>query len=439
MRQNLSLAAVFLVFLALPPVFATQSPQMVTWSRDIAPIVYQHCSGCHRPGQTAPFPLLSYEDARQKADLIARVTAVHYMPPWKPVHGYGVFSGENRLTAAQIALIGRWARNRAPAGDLDLAPSTPVFSSGWQLGPPDAAITLPQPYSVPADGPDQYRCFVLSPAADRDRYVRAWEFSPGGTRVLHHALIFVDSRRASNLPDNYECFGTPGFFPSGALGGWSPGAHAAIMPPGTATHVPKGARLVMQLHFHPTGKVELANPTVALYYAAQPPTRVLMDVALGSNRIDIPAGATDYKIHDHFNLPVPLEVIGIIPHAHYICKDMKGWAILPNGKKQWLLWIDDWDFNWQSQYRYAVPLHLPAGTEVRMEFTYDNSAANIHNPNHPPRRVQWGAASSDEMAGLHLQVIPRNETDMHELGMALWGKVMRGVGGSFYRQTSSTN
>jgi hypothetical protein len=202
------------------------------------------------------------------------------------------------------------------------------------------------------------------------------------------------------------------------------------MPAGTATTVYPDADLVVQIHFHPTGKPERVQAEVGLYFTAQTPVRHLLDIALVSRRIDIPAGATDYKVSDYFELPVDVEALGIIPHAHYICKDMKGWAILPDGRKQWLIWIRDWDFNWHEQYHYASPVKLPAGTLLEMEFTYDNSAANPRNPNHPPRRVEWGPESTDEMAGLHVQVIPRNE-DLEELGLALRGKMVRmlGVGG----------
>jgi hypothetical protein len=162
------------------------------------------------------------------------------------------------------------------------------------------------------------------------------------------------------------------------------------------------------------------------------------DIALFSNRIDIPAGDRDYKVRDHFETPVDVEAVGIIPHAHYICKDMKGWAILPDGRKRWLIWIRDWNFNWQEQYRYAVPMKLPAGTRFEMEFTYDNSEANPRNPNHPPKRVVWGPATTDEMAGLHVQVVPEDMDDWHELGQALWGKMMRMVGGGFYRRNPVT-
>ena len=158
-----------------------------------------------------------------------------------------------------------------------------------------------------------------------------------------------------------------------------------------------------------------------------------MDISLGSNRIDIPAGERSYKVTDHFTLPVDVDAIGIIPHAHYVCKTMYGYAVLPDGTRRTLIRIADWNFNWQQQYRFATPIRLPMDTRVEMEFTYDNSAANPRNSNHPPLRVAWGPGSSDEMAGLHIEVVPVDPDDAEELGQALWGKMMRSLGGGIYR------
>jgi hypothetical protein len=360
------------------------------------------------------------------------------MPPWKAVAGYGAFAGARHLSGHEISLIQQWAKAGAPAGDLAHAPAPASEPSAWQLGEPEAIAQLAEPVEVPADGPDRYRCITLPLVFDRDRYVRAFEFSTGGATTIHHGLFFVDGRKKTNPEKQWDCFGTPGFIPSAGLGGWTPGMRAVAMPQGTAVHIPQGARLVMQLHFHPDGKLEEVSPRIALYFAEQPPTRFLMDLALGSNHIDVPAGEKAYQVRDSFTLPVPIEVDGIIPHAHYICKDMKAWAILPGGRKRWLLWIADWDFNWQNQFRYRTPFILPAGTRVEMLFTYDNSEGNIHNPNHPPQRITFGSGSTDEMAGIHLQVIPKDEADMHELGMAQWGKFMRSRGGAFYHAPEAT-
>jgi len=406
----------------------------VTFTRDVAPILYRHCVSCHRAGEVAPFPLLSYADAAKRAALIASVTARRYMPPWLPETGYGHFAGSRRLSAGEIATLREWAAAGAPEGDPAALPPAPQFPDGWQLGLPDLTVHMPEPFAVPADGPDLYQCFVIPLPLTGDRYVRAVEFRPEARRAVHHALFLLDnSHAAREHGESYPCFGAPGFLPSGALGGWTPGSGPVRMPDGSPATLHRGTVLVMQVHYHPTGKPETDQSMLGLYFTDQAPTRHVMDIALGSNQIDIPPGDRAYKVRDHFTTPVAVDAIGIIPHAHYICKDMRGWAILPDGRKRWLIWIRDWNFNWQEHYRYAAAMHFPAGTRFEMEFTYDNSGDNPHNPNHPARRVEWGAASTDEMAGLHVQVVPRNGEDAHELGQALWGKVMRTVGGRFYR------
>ena len=170
---------------------------------------------------------------------------------------------------------------------------------------------------------------------------------------------------------------------------------------------------------------EISRTRVALYFTAQKPTRHAADIPLGSNRIDIPPGERTYKVTDHFTIPVAVDVIAINPHAHYVCKEMYGYAVLPDGSRRTLIRIPDWNFDWQQQYIYATPIRLPADTRVEMEFTYDNSEDNPRNPNHPPARVAWGPGSTDEMAGLHIEVAPVRESDAQELSDALWGKMIR--------------
>ena len=415
--------------------FTATLPAAPTFTRDVAPILYKHCAVCHHAGQVAPFPLLTYEDAARRARLIANVTASRYMPPWKPVGGH--FQNERRLTSAEIATLRRWAASGTPEGDPKFAPPVPHFSSDWALGKPDLIIQLPQPFPVPADGPDLYQCFVVPSEVATDRYIRAFEFRPSNPKVVHHSLIFTESsgvaRRIAGPTHTYPCFGSIGTLWTSAVGGWSPGNVPMAMPEGTGVWLPRKADIVIQIHYHPTGKAEEDRSSIGLYFADKPPTKHLVDIGLSSRHIDIPAGETSYKVHDHFTLPVPVEAVGIIPHCHLVCKSVEGWAILRDGKRISLLRIDDWDFNWQDQYRYTRPLILPADTRIEMEISYDNSAANPHNPNHPPKEVKWGPGVTDEMAGLHLQAMPVHEEDMHELGLSLWGKVMREAGGSFYR------
>lgn len=404
-----------------------QNPE-VTFSNQIAPVLFRNCVSCHRAGGSAPFSLSSFEDAAPRASALAQVVRARLMPPWRAEPGPHPFLGAMRLTASEIALFERWAKGGAPQGDPAATPPVPAFRDGWELGEPGLVIRMPKPVKIPAAAPDFYTCVVVPVNLPGDRYVRAYEFRPGDKRVVHHALIFVDGRHvARRNGETYPCFGTPGFLPSAALGGWTPGFTATQYPPQTAVPLRKDTDLVLQIHYHPNGTVTEDQAEIALYFTPDPPQRRMMEVALGSRSIDIPAGEPRYLVRDHFELPVDVEVTGIIPHAHYICRQMRGRAILPGGRRVDLITIRDWDFAWQRHYRFEKPFVLPAGTRLEMEFVYDNSASNPRNPSTPPRRVQWGPDSTDEMAGLHVQVIPVRNEDAAELGQSLWGKIMRGI------------
>ena len=403
---------------------------MPVFTRDVAPILFRRCTSCHHAGEVAPFPLLSYSDAKPRARLIAEVTRTRVMPPWQPVDGYNHFAGERRLTALDIQTLQRWAAIGAPEGNPRYLPAAPVFNDGWQLGKPDLTVQLPEPMEVPADGPDIYECFVVPMNLPKDRYIRAVEFRPSNRRVVHHALLFTDATHIKRDP-RYSCFGSIGLLPTLGIGGWSPGNEAIRLPEGAALPLQAGSRVVAQVHYHPDGKPERERWTAGFYFTDQAPVRRVVDVGLASRSIDIPAGDAHYVVRAHFTIPIAIDAVGIIPHAHLVCREMKGWALLPNGTKRWLLNIKDWNFNWQDQYRYASPIRLPADTRIEMEFVYDNSAANPRNPNSPPKRVRWGPGVNDEMAGLHLQSIPVHMDELPELGQALWGAVMRSVGGRF--------
>lgn len=414
---------------------AAPASSSVTYAREVAPILNRHCVDCHRPGQSGPFSLTSYGEAKPRAAAVAQAARARLMPPWKAEPQAHRFQGERRLSPVDIDTLERWAAAGAPGGNLAQAPPAPVYPDRWRLGEPHQVVSMPKPFAIPAEGPDIYHCFVIPLALSQVRYVRAFEFRPGNRRALHHALLFIDAAGATARrgPD-YPCFGVPGFLPSASLGGWTPGFTPAPYPDGTAVTLHPNARLVLQLHYHPTGRAETDQSEVALYFGPDKPRRRMMDIALGSRNIDIPPGESNYVVRDYFTLPTGVEVTGIIPHAHYLARQMRGWAILPDSRRISLLTILDWDFNWQQHYRYARPFVLPEGTRFEMEFRYDNSAANPRNPFSPPQRVAWGPGSSDEMAGLHLQVIPHDDDGARELGQALWGKIMRELGGGIFRR-----
>jgi hypothetical protein len=397
-----------------------------TFSHDVAPILYRECAACHRPGGVAPFSLLTYQDAAKRAKLIAAVTGSRYMPPWLPAEPR--FHDERKLTAGEIATIARWVEAGAPEGRPGDAPRPPQFADGWQLGKPDLEAEMRAPFSVPAEGPDLYQCFAVPSGSARERWVRALDIRPGNTKAVHHVLLFQDTTGTARKRDTgagYPCFGTPGFLPARGLGGWTPGAVPFRPPEGIPVLLHASADLVLQVHYHPTGRVETDRTRLGLYFTDQKPTRRMMDIPLGSNAIDIPPGERAYRVTDHFTVPVDVDALAITPHAHYICKQMRAYAVLQDGSKKMLLDIPDWNFDWQQQYTYAAPIRLPSGARVEMEFTYDNSVGNIRNPHHPPERITWGPGSTDEMAGLHLEVAPVDEDDAEELSQALWGKMMR--------------
>jgi hypothetical protein len=401
-----------------PPAVAADPSPAPTFSADVAPILFDNCVSCHRPGEVAPFTLLTYEDARKRAKTIARVTDDRFMPPWKAEPGHGDFVGVRRLTDSQISTLRAWADAGAPEGDPSQTPAPPKFADGWQLGEPDLVVTMPEPFAVPADGADVYRCFVLPLDLDDDQYVEAVEYRPGNRKVVHHAIFFLDdSGKARDLDAKepgigYERMGGPGFTPSGSLGGWAPGYTPERLPPGVARSVKKGSDLVLQVHLHPTGKPESERSTIGIHFAKKPPEKLLISIPRGIRRLDIPAGDADYRIEDGFALPWAAELIGITPHAHLLCREIKVDATLPDGGQRPLIWIRDWDFNWQAQYQYAETVRLPMGTRLSLSFAYDNSAANPAQPSDPPRRVRWGEQTTDEMAIIffHALIDPEMET-----------------------------
>lgn len=393
-----------------------------TFNRDIAPIIFDQCVSCHHPGSTGSFSLANYLDAKKRAKLIARVTATRYMPPWLPEPGHGEFLGARRLSDEQIALIDRWWKAGAPEGTASDLKVKAKWNDDWQLGTPDLVVTLPQAYSLSADGRDVYRNFIIPNIVPENRFLRASEFRPGATTAIHHAFVLLDDtgsarrRAAREVEPGFPGMDTAGASaPNAMFMSWQPGRRPAEAPPGMAATLSKNTDLVLQLHMRSTGKAETIQPRVALYFTDQPPVRSAFMLLLRSVDIDIPPGASNYAIKSSYELPVDASVLSILPHLHYLGKEVHAWAELPNGTQRELILIKKWDFNWQGDYRYPTPVFLPKGSMLRMRYTYDNSAANARNPNQPPRRVTYGLQSLDEMGELWLQVLPSNPADLDVL------------------------
>ena len=410
------------------PVQAQNAPaaNRVTFSETIAPIVYDNCVSCHRPGEAAPFSLISYDDVRNRGKLIAAVTASRYMPPWQATHGFGEFQDERRLTDAQITAIGTWVKDGMPQGDPSKMPKLPQFTTGWRLGTPDLVLEMPQEFEVPATGPDIFRNFVIPSTLLEDKWVRAVEFRPRARAVVHHALLAYVRSGAYASIDGAD--GKPGFrglapiganpniAPAGPLGGWAVGASARFLPEGLALPMARNSDFVIQMHFHPSGKVEREKSTVGIYFAEKAPERTLRNLqvpglfGIGS-LAEIPAGERNHVIERSVTLPVDVRVYFANPHAHYLAKEFKATATLPDGSTTPLLWIQDWDFNWQDGYNYKQPVILPKDTRIDVRITYDNSASNPRNPSNPPQRVWWGEQSTDEMGTIGFGLIPVRRED----------------------------
>lgn len=386
--------------------FAAAAPEPPTFSKDVAPIVFGQCATCHRPGEIGPFPLTTYAEVKKRAKLVARVAEDRTMPPWKPEAGHGDFLDARRLTAEQVATLRAWADAGAPEGDPAATPKLPERKPGWKLGPPDVVLKMPKAVTIPAEGRDLYLHVPFALPIDGEWYVKAVEVRPGNPRVAHHAVGILDTsgtarRKAARDPrGGYEGFGGPGFLPAGFTPGYVPGQTPRKMPDGMAITVKKGTDFVLQMHYHPSGKVETDRSEVGIYLTKEKPTRHMMIALLGSEDIDIPPGKADYAVRDQFVLPVDLKAGSVWAHMHLIGKTVHCWAEKPDGTKVELLKIGDWDFNWQDTYLYREPVDLPKGTTIKTVWTFDNTAANPRNPFSPPRRVTHGENSTDEMGGL---------------------------------------
>lgn len=438
----------------------TAATTTITFAEHIAPIVFNNCASCHRPGESAPFSLTTYAEVRPWGRQIATVTRTRQMPPWKAAAADYPLQGARRLTDQQIELIQKWVAAGMPQGNPAKQPPLPTFAGEWPLGQPDLIVRMPEPYPVPASGRDVYRNFVLPLNLDEDVWVKAIDFRPSARKVVHHALFFVDSTGSARERDARDAL--PGYdggmggvasggggrgliaglLPSGnsgaragngvrreapgvgGLGGWVPGVQPRRLPDDLAFFVPKGSDLILATHFHASGTAESEASTVGLYLSRQAPTRAFTGIQLPPlfgvmSNIDIPAGASSYTISDSFVLPTGVRAFGVGGHAHYLAKTMTLKATLPDGALKTLLAIDDWDFGWQEQYLFETYVDLPKGTTLDVTITYDNSAANRRNPSTPPQRVTWGEESTDEMGSMTLRVIAANDEELPVLQRAV--------------------
>ena len=402
---------------ASDPAYMPLPKGTISFNSHIAAVIHQRCAPCHHPGSPAPFDLLTFQDLHKRLKLVLEVTGKRQMPPWLPEPGFGEFAGERRLTAGELGMLQQWAAEGAAEGTAGTAPKPPEWPQGWLLGKPDLVLKMDQPYILGPEGPDVYRNFVIPVSLEKDRFVRALEILPGNPRAVHHAFVLLDESASYRRADSHEA--TPGFpgmssrarMPAGPFLAWQPGKVTYMPPDSLSWRLPKTNDLIVQLHLNRTGKPEPVQTMLGLHFTETPPVDTNIKFKLTSLSMDFPAGTSNAVVTDSFTLPVAADFLAVNPHAHYLARDMQGWAILPDGTKKWMLWIKQWDFNWQGEYRYTQPVSLPKGTTLHLQYTYDNSTNNVRNPNRPPKRVVYGDQSSDEMCELWFQIVLRQSAD----------------------------
>ncbi|MGE3808828.1 MAG: redoxin family protein [Gemmataceae bacterium] len=392
---------------------STTSSTETTYYRDVMPILQNSCQGCHRPGEVGPFALMNYRQAVNWADDIKAYTQSRDMPPWKPSDGLA-FHNERRLTDKEIATLAAWVDGGTPAGNPQDAPEPRKYTSGWQLGEPDLILEMPDDFQVGATGTDIFRCFPLGTKLPADRDVSAIEVRPGNPRVVHHALLFVDTSGAArkladqekerkkddkevDLGPGYSTAMGLGFFPAGGMGGWAPGQISKKLPEGTGYHLPKGADVVLQVHYHRTGRVEKDRTRIGIYFTDKPAERRFQGMVVAGRFLRIPADDASYKVTGSMQVNQDVTLHAVTPHMHLLGKSIKITMTPPGGQPQTLIDIKNWDYNWQESYFLKKPIEVKAGTRFEVEAVYDNSAGNPNNPNRPPKAVYIGRQTTNEM------------------------------------------
>ena len=412
-----------LLTLATAPRTHAQIGQQVTFSQHVAPLVYQHCTPCHRTGEVAPFPLTTYAEVASHAQTIKFVTGTRYMPPWKADPNYRHYLDENTLSTAEIQQIKNWVDTGMAQGNAALMPPMPIFPGGSQLGTPDLVVPMRRAFTHQGNGQDLYRVFVLPVNIPADRDIAAIEFRPGNKRIVHHASIGLDTTQqaqaldAADPGDGYARFGGFGFNPVEVnFDGWVSGKQARFFPAGMGKKLYRRASLLLQVHYGPSAITQTDSSVINIFYARQPVTRYVQTIdAISPNTLTngpfvIPAGQVK-TFRASLIVPADVTVLTVLPHAHFVNKKWKIWAVKPNGDTIRIVKINDWDFRWQGAYRFTSPQKVPAGSRLMADITYDNTANNPRNPNSPPRPMQWGESTLSEMLLAYFEVVPYQPGD----------------------------
>jgi len=363
----------------------------VTFTKDVAPILYNRCVDCHRPGEIAPMSLLTYNEARPWAKAIKEKVLDRSMPPWLASAENHQFKNDRRLSQKEIDTIAAWVDAGAPKGDDHDLPAQPKFEQGWSIGKPDAVISLDQAIAVPAEGVIPYKYLTVQTNFNEDKWVQAAEIRPGNRKVVHHVIIFVQEP-GNRTEVTGEARGGIGY----KLCGFAPGEQPKVFPPGTARLIRKGSKLTFQMHYTPNGEATTDQSYVGLIFSKTPVQRTALTGTAINARFVIPAGDGNYEVRSSWTATDDVRIIDLMPHMHVRGKDFTYTAVYPDGHSEVVLQVSKYDFNWQLLYQFREPLFLPKGARLDCVAHFDNSARNKYNPD-PAKEVRWGDQTWEEM------------------------------------------
>jgi thiol-disulfide isomerase/thioredoxin len=360
----------------------------VTYSKDVAPILQKRCQSCHRDGQAAPFSLLTFDQAVKHGRMLKEVTTQRRMPPWHADARYGHFSNDRRMTRDEIATLASWVDGGMARGDDKDLPKAIDWPKGWAHGKPDQVITMPEEFTVPADGTLPYKYWMVETNFKEDKWVRVAEARPGAPSVVHHVVVYIMA------PGQRQPFKQDGTL--SVLVGWAPGDLGLVCPPDTALRIPKGAKLRFELHYTPNGKEVKDRSSVGITFAKKPPKFELFTNSFANESILVPPHDPHYRAEASLRFPADARILSFVPHMHWRGKHYEYEAIYPDGKKKKLLSVPRWDFNWQNVYQLKEPLKLPKGARLHAVAHWDNSRNNLLNPA-PEKSIRFGLQTWDEM------------------------------------------
>ena len=400
-RVLIGTSLVALVWL-FPVRTAGQVSREVTFSKDVAPILFTRCAGCHRPGEVAPFSLLSFKEARPWAQSIKHQVATRAMPPWKADPHFGEFRDPRTLTDREIATIAAWVDGGAREGNPADLPAAPKFTEGWQIGTPDVVLAMKEPVAIPASGTVPYATYPTDFVLDRDVWVQAIEIRPGNRRVVHHAVAQADLPGVANGPGGSQNVHL-----------YSPGLEAMVWRQGYGKFFPKGTRFSFQMHYNAMGRETSDQSTIGLKFATAPVHTQVNTTIVLNNTLLVPPMVQKHEVIAAFQFPSDARIHGLRPHMHLRARLGTASLIQPDGSRRVLLHIPDWDDSWQNYYVLARPARVGKGSILEYLASYDNSPANALNPD-PLQPVPWGQQVWDEMHSVYMTwtaVNDRNKDD----------------------------